>query len=326
MKRLLFALIFCLMCSATPLLAQLDGTRVYWPLPKNMNIVGVHAIRGTVNATLTNLHFIQPSLDIDNELYLLTYTRSQPVLGRSFMVTASLPMGVIQTDSSLPVTTNDSFVHGVGDLSLATTINLVGAPGLMLREYARYDLRTVLWLNLNATLPVGQYNPDEPLNVGSNQTRLRLGLPFVQAFGPWVPGNRTTLEIMPSITLISDNDDFQQQTIEQDPFFAIEAHLTRDFTRNAAISLDYSFLRFGDSKSFDNNTGMQTGLTDSQTAHLLGVTLNFKINDNLSLFATHMQTLGSDEETPIVLEGALVRATLTWSFHRVIERRRTFMD
>lgn len=326
MKRLLIGLIFCPFLFAVPAMAQLDGARVYWPLPKNMNVVGVHVLSGTVNATLTNLHFIQPSLDIENQLYLLTYTRSQPVLGRSFMVTTTLPVGVIKTDSSLPLPTSDPFVHGVGDLSLSTTINLLGAPGLMLREYVRYDLHTVLWFNLNATFPVGQYNSEESLNIGSNQTRLRFALPFVQAFGPWVPGDRATLEITPSLTWISDNDDFQGQTRQQDPFIAIESHLTRDFTRNAAISLDYSFLRFGEAKNYDNETGILTGLSEAKTAHLLGLTLNFKINDNLSLFATHMQTLGGGDETPVVLEGALVRATLTWSFHRVIERRRAFME
>ena len=325
MKRFLLGLLLSLLLFAAPVMAQLDGTRVYWPLPKNMNVLAIHTVSGTVNATLTNLNFIQPSLDIENQLYLLTYTRSQPIFGRSFMVTASLPAGVIKTDSSLPLPTNDPFVHGIGDPSLSATINLFGAPGLMLREYARYDLRTVAWLSVNTTFPLGQYDAEEPLNVGSNQTKLRFAVPMVHALGPWVAGDRTTLEVTPSLTWLSDNDDNQGQTLEQDPLFAVESHLTRDITRNAALSLDYSYIRFGASTRTDNASGVVSGTTEAQASHLLGLTLNMKINDNLSLFATHMQTVGG-EDTPVALEGALFRATLTWSFHRVIERRRAFIN
>ena len=52
---------------------------------------------------------------------------------------------------------------------------------------------------------------------------------------------------------------------------------------------------------------------------------SFQINDYLALFLSHMQSF-AEEESPVALEGALFRATLTWSFHRVIERRRTFND
>lgn len=326
MKRLLLGTCFAQLLGllgAPSVRAQLDGTRVYWPLPKNMNVLALHRLDGTVNATLTNLNFIQPSLDIENELYLLTYSRSQPVFGRSTVFTAVLPAGIIRTSSSLPVATNDPFVHGIGDPSLGATINLIGAPGLMLREFVRYDLETVVSLGMNVTFPVGQYNDEEPLNVGSNQWKVRFALPIVRSLGPWVAGSRTTVEVTPSLTWLGDNDDFQGQTVEQDPLVAVEAHLTRDVTRRAFISADYSFIRFGKSTSTSNASGTVTGTTDATETHLLGATLNFQINDNLALYLTHMQTFGGDE-TPVALEGALFRATLTWSFHRVIERRRDF--
>lgn len=323
MKRTLlgFGLLSVLAC--TPLSAQLDGTRVAWPLPKNLNVLALHRLSGTVNATLTNLNFIQPTLDIDNELYLLSYSRSQPFFGRSMLFTAVLPAGVIKTNSALPVATDDSFIHGIGDPSIGATVNLFGAPGLMLREYARYELGTVISLGLNATFPLGQYNSDEPLNIGSNQTKLRLSLPVVKSLGPWVPGSRTTIEVTPSVTLLSDNPDSRGQTVQQDPLLAVETHLTRDITRRASLSADYSYVRFGKSTSVDNAAGTPTGSSAAMDSHLLGATLNFEVNDNLALFITHMQTI-SGQQTPIALEGALFRVTLTWSFHRVIERRRTF--
>jgi hypothetical protein len=323
-KRLPAALLAFMAFVPVQVEGQLDGMRVNWPLPKNFNILAVHRLSGTVNATLTNLPFIQPSLDIENELYLLTYSRSQPILGRSTVWTAVLPAGVIKTSSPLPVATNDPFVHGVGDPSLGVTINLVGAPALMLREYARYDLGTVVSLGVSGTFPLGQYDSLEPLNVGSNQYKVRFALPIVHSLGAWVPGGRTTIEVTPSLTWLTANNDSRGQTVDQDPLVAVEAHLTRDFTRNAAISADYSYIRFGESTATDNASGTVSGAVASADTHLFGATLNFTINDNLALFVTHMQTVSG--EAPVALEGALSRVTLTWSFHRVIENRRNYVS
>ncbi len=325
LKRLLPALAAVTIVAANTAHAQLDGTRAYWTLPKNFNVMAVHSITGTANATWVNLQHIQPTLDIENQLYLLTFTRSQPTFGRSTWYTAALPAGVIKTNSSLPVATNDPFVHGVGDPSLSVTMNLFGAPGLMLREFVRYDQRTTVSLGMKASLPIGQYDAEEPLNVGSNQFKLRASLPIVHSLGPWVPGSRTTLEVAPSLTWLADNDDSQGNTVEQDPLTAVETHLTRDITRRAFLSLDYSYIRFGSSTARDNTSGTVTQVTDATSAHLLGGTVNFQINDNLSLFLTHMQTF-SPEDKPVVLEGALSRVTLAWSWHRVIERRRNLSE
>lgn len=314
---------FLFLSAGSPALAQIDGARVQWPLPKNLSVFGVHILSGTANATLTNLPFIQPSIDIDNQLYLLSYSRSQPVFGRSAIFMLSLPAGIIRTNSNLPVEGANDSRDGIGDPSLGVTINLIGAPGLMLREYARYDLGTAVHVGVKGTFGIGSYDSDEALNIGSNQSKLRLSLPVVRAFGPWVPGRRTTLEVTPSLTLIGDNDDAQGTTIDQDPMFAVEAHLSRDFTKRAFISGDYTFARFGETRSTDNVTGAVSGAREAASAHLLGVTVSFQVNDNLQLFLTHLQTT-AEEKSPVALEGALLRVTLTWSWHPVIERRRDF--
>jgi hypothetical protein len=325
MKRLILGLALSqLLVAAAPAAAQLDGARVQWPLPKNMNVVSLHVLSGTANASLTNVHQIQPSLDITNKLYLLGWTRSQPVFGRTAVFSAMLPAGVIQTSSSLPATATDPFVHGIGDPSLSATINLFGAPGLMLREYLRYDLRSTVGFGVSASFPLGQYEASEPLNIGSNQNKVRFSLPMVQSFADWVPGERTTLEVVPSYTWLSTNDDAQGQSIDQGGMWAVETHLSRDITRNAFISADYTYIRFGEATRTSNTTGTVVGTTPAADAHMIGGTVSFQLNDNLGAYVTHMQTVSTDTGVPVTLEGALFRVSLTWSFHRVIERRRTF--
>lgn len=304
--------------------AQLDGPRVYWPLPKNMSVLGVHGVLGTANATFVNVNRIQPSLNLQNTLFLLSYSRSQPLFGRSVLFTGVVPAGVIETNSSLP-TASDPFVHGLGDPSVGMTVNLFGAPGLMLREWLRYDLKTTVSLGAIFNLPAGQYDETQSLNVGSNQFKTRIHLPIVHSLGPWVSGERTTVEVTPSITFLANNDDSLGSTVDQDPMLSLETHLTRDVTRNAFASLDYTYLRFGQSTFVDNETGEIERTVGSRETHLLGATVSFRVNDNLLLYVTHMQTFnGTDVGSRVALEGALTRFSLTWSWHPVVERRRSF--
>lgn len=305
--------------------AQLDGARVNWPLPKNMNVLAVHRLAGTANATLTNLHRVEPTLDIENELYLLTYSRSQPVFDRSAVFTLALPAGVVRADQTAGGASATSFVHGVGDPSLGVTINLYGAPGLMLREYMRYEPGTIVTFGVQATFPWGQYEGDQLLNVGGNRSRIRLSLPLVRSLTAWVPGNRTTLEVVPSVTFLGDNDDRAGLTVDQDPMAAVEAHLSRDITRRAFLSADYTYLRQGESVTSDPGSGATVGTSPSTETHLVGATAGFQVNDNMQLFITHLQTVAGEDD-PVTLQGALFRVTLTWSFHRVIERRRAFSE
>lgn len=325
MKR--FFLTLCIVGTLVrPAFSQFDGARVYWPLPMNTNIVGAHAIFGTVNAAFSNWEFAQPSVNIQNSLYMLTYTRHQPVFNRTAMWTVVLPVGQIRANSSplVPGPTS-SFVHGVGDPSLSATINLYGAPGLKAKEYARYDLKTTVALRVNASFPIGQYDKSEASSIGSNQYKVRVAMPIVKALNAWVPGKRLALDVMPSVVLFSNNNDYQGQEIDQKPVFTMESHLSRDITKKAFISLDYSFIRGGEATYVDQQTGMTVRETKAMNTHLLGMTVNFQINDNLQLFLTHMQTFAGEKE-PVTLEGSLFKATMSWGWHAILQRAKEFHE
>ncbi|MCB0573636.1 MAG: transporter, partial [Saprospiraceae bacterium] len=160
--------------------AQLDGARTYWAVPKNLNILSAHYINGRANATLNNLSFINPNVTVSNNMYMLTYTRSQPVLGRTFYSTLVVPASdisaTINLDPSGPAATSSTlFQHGLGDIIWSNTINLVGAEGLMIKDYLRHENPTLIYLQAAASFPTGQYDANNPVNIGSNQYKLKLG-------------------------------------------------------------------------------------------------------------------------------------------------------
>ena len=309
--------------------AQLDGPRVYWGLPKNLNILSAHVITGNVNASVNNLNLINPSASIKNNLYMLTYMRSQPVLGRTFYSTLFVPAGDITTtidiDGPGPASSSSTlYQHGMGDIMWANTINLIGAPGMGIYDYMRNETPTKVYLQAVTTFPTGQYDANDPINIGSNQYKLKVGMPIVQRLSPAINGKHTTLEVFPSYTFISNNDDLQGQEVEQEGLFIMESHLTRDITRKGFLSLDYSYMNGGDSDFISKETGSVIKMQAGQDVHLIGATLGFSVSDHLNLSLTHNQTFSSGNDITS-LDGAVTKLTLSWVFHDFQEQFNNFL-
>ena len=162
---------------------------------------------------------------------------------------------------------------GIGDLYLQGVVNLIGAPALSAEAFANYKQETVLSLLVGVTAPTGDYEGNRLLNLGMNRWNLRVGLPFMQTLGDWIPGEITTLEILPSVWFYGDNDEsLLGTTLTQDPMVTLEAHITRDITPEIFVSLDYFIQRVG--KTFYD--GVQDA--DAHTSDSLGLTLGYMLN------------------------------------------------
>ncbi|SHG89989.1 transporter [Flagellimonas flava] len=322
--------LFLVIISSANLFAQIDGPRTYAAVPKNLNILSAHFISAQANASINNLSFINPDATVESNLYMLTYTRSQPIFGRTFYSTLIMPAGnltaTLDVDAPGPVgSSNTIFQHGFGDLTWLNTINLIGAKGLMIKDFVRHESPSLLYFQAGLTFPIGQYESDEAVNIGSNQFKLKLGLPFIQRIGPWIDGKKTTLELFPAYTLISNNNDFQGQEVQQKGLFTLEGHLTRDITNKSYLSLDYSYINGGDSEFFLNETGALVNEQAGQNVHLIGASLGFNINDNLNLTMTHNQSFSSGNDN-VSLDGTLTKITLSWSFHDFQNKFKNYIE
>lgn len=310
--------------------AQLDGARIYWALPKNTNILSAHLITGNVNASVNNLSAINPSATVNNNLYMLTYMRSQPLFGRTFYSTLIVPAGEITTTINIDpqgpgAASSTLYQHGMGDIVWSNTINLIGAPGMGIYDYIRNESPTKVYLQAAVTFPTGQYDANAPINIGSNQYKFKLGLPIVQLLGPVIDGKRTTLEVFPSYTFISNNDNLQGQEVEQDGLFTLETHLTRDITKKAFLSFDYSYMNGGSSDFIDKESDSVFKTQAGQNVHLVGATVGFNISDYLNLSLTHNQTFSSGNDITS-LDGAVTKVTLSWAFHDFQEKFQSFLN
>lgn len=328
MKRIYILILGLIASYAT--LAQIDGARLYWAMPKNTNILSALKIDATANASVNNLSFVNPSLNVNSSLYMLTYTRSQPIFNRTFYSTFILPAGDITADIAIDpagpgAVSNTLYQHGFGDLMWLNTINIIGAPGLMIKDFVRLESPTLIYFQTAITIPTGKYDEDNPINMGSNQYKFKIGTPIVQRIGPWVDGKKVTLEVFPSFTYLTKNKDFQGQELDQSAMFILETHLTKDITKQAYLSLDYSYIKGGSIDFTSKQTGRVVATQEGQNAHAIGATVKYKVHDQLHLMISHLESFNSGSDN-ISLEGNLTKITLAFSFHDFQEKFNDYIN
>jgi hypothetical protein len=85
-------------------------------------------------------------------------------------------------------------------------------------------------------VPVGQYNPSRLVNLGTNRWYIKPDIGISKALGA------LTLELSASATFFTSNDDyFGGQTLEQDPVYSPQAHVSYSFGRGAWCALDGTY-------------------------------------------------------------------------------------
>jgi hypothetical protein len=117
---------------------------------------------------------------------------------------------------------------GLTDSILRFAINLYGAPPLEGKEFAAYrakvDVETIVGTALVVQLPTGDYMDDKLINLGTNRFSFRPQLGVVHNRGKW------SMELTASVWLYTDNNDFfNGDKLEQDPYYTSQFHLIYTF-------------------------------------------------------------------------------------------------
>ena len=159
-------------------------------------------------------------------------------------------MGDISVNGS-NVLTNSS-TNGFGDPFFEFNINLVGPKAQYnLADALRYEPGFSVDMIVDLSVPLGEYDNDDAINMGQNRFWGRIGFPIIYQIGDvWAPSHRTTLEILPAVMIFGDNDDYNSagDELSTDSAFTVGAHLTHDVSTEIWVSLDASYYNFGDSE------------------------------------------------------------------------------
>ncbi len=292
--------------------AQGDGARFYWK-----GLMGTNAIPMIGNSMGGNANPLDPShsvtagSDFTATMSLAGYAKMMPLGKRSAMVSVLVPMGRISGDLSLEGLDYSTTARGFGDPMVQVSVNLIGPKAIMnIPDMLRYKPRFSVDIVGSLAVPIGAYDNTSPVNIGQNRWYGRIGTPVVWQIGAWVPGKRTTFEFLPAIWLLSDNKDFVGNTIETEPMYQLEAHLTRDFMERVWGSFDVI--------SYSGGKATVDGVEGNALNNLgMGGTLGYHINDNMQLNISYSTTVNDKDAEDLKMDG--FRITLLYGWHALIE-------
>jgi len=306
------ALFIVMLCVSISTMAQGDGARFYWKGLMGTNAVPLITkfLGGNANP-MDPSHNVVPGSEFTSMMSMAGYVKMLPIGKRAGMVSILFPMGNLSGDISILGLEKTLTARGFGDPMLQFGVNIIGPKAMMnIPDVLRYKPGFSVDLIGSLAVPIGEYDNTSPVNIGQNRWYGRIGAPVVWQIGSWVPGKRTTIEFLPAVWFYSDNNDFVGKTMETEPMFQFEAHLTRDFNDGLWGSFDivsYS----GGIATIDGVEG--TALNNKG----IGVTLGYHINDNMQMNVEYMSTVNDNEPGDLKIDGFNFKIIYGW--HSLIE-------
>jgi len=278
--------------------------RFYW-----MTLSGANGVPVIVNSISGNTNPFDPAhvavstdAEVEATMALAGYAHTFTLFDRSAIGAFIAPMGRLSGTATVAGRTVSESTNGFGDPMLEFVLNVIGPRAQKnIPDSLRYEPGFSVDVLADLALPIGKYDNTQPLNLGQNRWYGRLGAPIIWQLGPWVPGRRTTLEFLPAVWLFGPNDDYVGQTLETDPMFQLDAHLTRDFTEHFWGSFDTAWYTGGEKL---NNFGF-------------GFTLGYTINDNLGLTVGYKSTVNDLAPEDLRMDNFTV--SLVYGWHSLIE-------
>lgn len=306
------ALVIVMLCSSISTMAQGDGARFYWK-----GLMGTNAVPVIVNSMGGNANPFDPAQTIipgsnfEATMSMAGYAKMLPIRKRSALISVIVPMGRISGEGSLNGLDFSATARGFGDPMILFDINVIGPKAIMnIPEMLRYKPGFSVDILGSLAIPIGAYDNTSPINLGQNRWYGRIGAPVVWQIGQWIPGKRTTFEMLPAVWFFSDNTDFVGKTMATKPMYQLEAHLTRDFMDGLWGSIDvisYS----GGKATIDDHEG-------SALSNLgVGGTLGYHINDNMQLNASYSSTVNDKNPEDLKMDG--FRMTIIYGWHPLVE-------
>ena len=292
--------------------AQGDGPRTYWKGLSGTNIVPViyTTVSGNTNP-FDPAHTVLGDASFDGTLAIAGYMKLLALSDRSATVSVMFPMGSLSGQAVVDGKAVAQSAGGFGDPMLQFGLNLVGPKAMKnIPDVQRYEPRLSIDVSGSLTVPIGEYNNTQSLNIGQNRWYGRFGVPVVWQIGSWAPERRTTLELLPAVWMFGANNDFMGKTMTNEVLFQLEAHLTRNFSKGFWASLDGMWYT-GAKSTVD-------GVPGSKLSNVgLSVTAGYQINDNAQLTFGYGSTLGDNAPTDLRL--SQFRVTLIYGWHPLVE-------
>lgn len=217
--------------------------RDYLPRPE-----GVSAMQLLYTSTSANSFYVDgqkagDNLNLDQDIGVFLPVHYSTFMSMPTIFEAVIPFGSVSIDGA-----------DVGNNAVATSG--LADPAFLAGIWPVSDDESQTWWAVSGwlTAPLGEYNNNQALNLGRNQWAFKAQTGVVKGFG------NLYVEVIPSVEVYSDNTDFSSAslTLEREPLYAVETHISYDLTPSVLVSLDHFYLNGG--KSEVENTTVDSEL------------------------------------------------------------------
>jgi hypothetical protein len=205
--------------------AQDVEPRALTAAPVGTNIAGL-SLMHSWGAVLLDKTLQVEDLDGSTFSFIASYSRYIDVFGLTGRVSAAVPFATGDWDAVVgqdSVATNVGRT-GFGDAKASITVFLVGAPAMTPAEFREYRRKTTVGFNLKVSMPIGQYDQDKLINLGSNRWHVTPALGVSHQMGKWTAeGYAGAWFFTDNTSLLGDN------VLSQAPLFAFQLLFAHSF-------------------------------------------------------------------------------------------------
>ena len=329
----LFIVIFLTLLFSEESFAQDDGARSYWNTRAGTNIMSFQYLPISIGASDSDAfapgQYIYPNSNINANVFIGSWAHHMTLLKRPSAFALNIVGGSVNADFNTnvppemvppeigPGATFNQTSSGFADPNMQLVMNLFGTPRLKSGvDMLNYEPTASLDAALLVAVPLGKYDSNKLVNMGLNRWYGRFALPFKYHFGVFSPGYMSSFELIPSVWLFGDNDDFVGHKLENEVMWQLEAHLTHDFNNTFFGSLDMLYQNGFQSKIDGDEVGGQLEIGT------LGFTLNYQVSDNITIRTSYNTNVFGDDN----LETSSIRLQFVYAWHRASENMKKLMQ
>jgi hypothetical protein len=219
--------------------AQSIEPRAYSPAPLGTHF-GIVAYTESRGAIPTDPDLPLSDIDLKVHAFLLAYATSLNIFGKSAKFDVIAPIGRLEGKATYfgdPIERN---VTGLGDPLARVTILLHGAPAMRLAEFRKYKQDLLLGASVQVSMPLGQFDKERLLNLGTNRWAIKPELGVSKSWGRW------TLETAVGATFFTTNDQFfGGRKRSQKPIYSAQGHVIYNLAPGTWIALNLNWFGGG---------------------------------------------------------------------------------
>ena len=224
---------------ATPVWAQQLEPRAYSNVPVGLNFL-VAGYTYSTGGLATDPATVLQSAELEIHAPLVAYARAFDAWGKSAKFDAVLAAGCLSGTAEVDGVPVSRDICGGLDSAFRVTVNFYGAPALSLAEFRGYRQDLIVGASLQVVAPLGQYDPERLLNLGTNRWTFKPEIGLSKKLAA------LTVEGALGVALFTDNDEyFGGRRREQEPIVSTQVHLIHEFPGGTWMAVNGTYYTGG---------------------------------------------------------------------------------